>query len=102
MGARQRQWARKARAKLLAELGEVCQLCQKRGMRKRRKLHLDVILPVDGGAHHSKEWSWRISFYRQQHKAGNLQILCSYHNAQKGTKDAQWLQLQQAGAQCPF
>lgn len=90
MGARQKQWAKQARQRLLAELGGVCVLCDKRNMKtkgRRGRIEFDVIIPVDGGRHHTFDTSQRICFYRQQHRAGNLQLLCSYHNAQKANKE---------------
>lgn len=104
MGARQREWARRKRDELRAKLGGECVLCKQRGRVSRPGgLEFDVILPDQPGEiHHRKEWTWRMSFYNMQFKRGNLQLLCSYHNSQKATKDAQWLQLLQSQSQQPF
>lgn len=72
MALRQRIWAKKKRLELRRLLGMKCCQC---GSRDYRKLQFDVIVPV-GNAHHKMEWSWRMSFYFQQYKKGNLQLLC--------------------------
>ena len=78
MGHRQRIWARKIREQLLNELGRFCKKCK-----TTKNLTFDVIIP-DGkrheDGHHKIEWSWRMSFYRQQHFNGNLQVLCEHCN----------------------
>lgn len=81
MGARQREWARKTRDKIFETLGRVCAACGE----TEGNMEFDCIKPM--GPHHSKqmEWSWRMSFYRQQLREGNLQILCERCN---GTKRA--------------
>jgi len=79
MALRQRKWARVASRTLKKNLGGVCALCG-----HYARLTFDVILPCDGGRHHRMEFSWRVSFYRQQAKLGNLQVLCVHCNARKG------------------
>lgn len=81
MGARQRQWARRKRAEILAALGGFCSICG-----STHELEFDVKVPVDDGEHHGREWSWRMSFYREQFARGNLQVLCSPCNTRKGNK----------------
>lgn len=78
MGARQRRWAHKATKALRKQLGGQCAICG-----KTHNLEFDCIAP-QGHFHHKIEWSWRISFYRNQAHAGNLQLLCAKHNAMKG------------------
>lgn len=78
MAERQRRWARRASAHLRKLLGSKCAVCG-----KRHELEFDCIKP-QGHRHHRIEWSWRISFYRQQMAAGNLQLLCGRHNRLKG------------------
>lgn len=78
MSARQRNWAARTWAHLIADLGGRCARCG-----KKRDLELDCIRP-QGHKHHRIEWSWRISFYRSQYAAGNLQVLCKHCNAKKG------------------
>jgi 5-methylcytosine-specific restriction endonuclease McrA len=74
MGLMQRQWARKQRLLLRRKLGMRCAHC---GSRDCRKLEFDVIVPVNEAPDHKRrEWSWRMSFYRAQDAAGNLQLLC--------------------------
>lgn len=71
MAKRQREWARRKRTELLAQLGGRCARCG-----TTDNLEFDCIIP-QGDAHHKKEWSARMSFYRAQAKAGNIQVLCS-------------------------
>ena len=84
MGLRQREWAARARRELRRKLGMACKQC---GSRYYAKLEFDVINPCDNGKHHKIEWSWRISFYRQQADAGNLQLLCPDCHNRKTYKD---------------
>lgn len=79
LAKRQRDWARRARQTLVESLGGRCAKCG-----TTQALQLDVIIPVETLDHHRIEWSWRISFYRQQYEAGNLQLLCQHDNAVKG------------------
>ena len=72
MGLRQRIWAKKKRLELRRLLGMKCAQC---GSKDYRKLEFDVIIP-QGGKHHKMEWSWRMSFYYQQFRKNNLQLLC--------------------------
>lgn len=81
MGARQRDWARRERARLLRDLGPWCRVCG-----STMFLELDCIKPR-GHSHHALEWSQRISFYRRQARLGNLQVLCQRCNAIKGAKE---------------
>jgi hypothetical protein len=82
MGKRQRIWAAKARRELRRKLGMKCAAC---GSKFYLHLEFDIINPKAPGVrphHREMEWSWRISFYRQQHQLGNVQLLCGYgaHN----------------------
>ena len=70
MAQRQREWAMKAAETLRGELGACCVKCG-----DPSELEFDCIRPM-GDRHHKMEWSWRLSFYRAQAKAGNLQLLC--------------------------
>lgn len=78
MSARQKEWARKARATLLEILGGKCAWCE-----STEQLTFDCKEPM-GHTHHCYDTSQRISFYRAVHAAGNLQILCHSCNARKG------------------
>jgi len=80
MGARQKEWARKARVELMSTLGAVCVACG-----DRENLTFDCKTPC-GHAHHRKEFSARVSFYRAQHRNGNLQVLCAPCNSAKGDR----------------
>ena len=93
MGAAQKDWARRARLQLLHALGGVCAECF-----SAERLEFDCIVPC-GDAHHRMDTSARMSFYRAQHRAGNLQVLCSTCNGQKsvGERDREL-----AGVECPF
>lgn len=81
MALRQREWAAKARHRLVIELGGKCAHCG-----TKRKLEIDCIVP-QGRHHHKIEWSWRISFYREQARKGNAQVLCKTCNAIKGDRN---------------
>lgn len=54
------------------------------GSKDYRKLEFDCVIPKDNKHHRKMEWSWRISFYRQQFKQENLGLLCSKCNSKKG------------------
>lgn len=90
MALRQREWARKKRLELRCLLGLKCKHC---GSKDYRTLEFDLIVLTDkkdkNGItfhHKSMEWSWRMSFYRQQLNMKNLQLLCSKYNSAKGNK----------------
>lgn len=70
MAKRQKAWAKRARAALVEALGGGCKRCGARDI-----LELDCIIP-QGPAHHRLDFARRTSFYRMQHKLGNLQALC--------------------------
>ena len=77
MSARQKDWARRARANLLATLSAVCANCG-----RTDDLTFDCIRPT-GHKHHTFDTSARMSFYRRQHAEGNLQVLCKNCNGNK-------------------
>ena len=81
MAKTQKEWAKRRRDELMALLGRVCALCG-----STERLEFDCIKPM-GDAHHRFDTSHRISFYRRQHAAGNLQVLCSTCNSRKGAKE---------------
>lgn len=81
MGLRQREWAYRTVQRMKLTLGYRCAVCG-----TRRHLEFDCIVP-QGDRHHKIEWSWRISFYREQLRKGNLQLLCKHHNAIKSALD---------------
>lgn len=71
MGLRQKAWAREASTRLRVQLGNACAKCGRSDL----PLEFDCIRPM-GHKHHRFDHSWRLSFYRSQHAAGNLQLLC--------------------------
>lgn len=85
MGARQKEWARRARIRLTAALGGHCAACG-----ERNNLTFDC-LQATGSNHHSWDSSQRMSFYNKQARAGNLGLLCGYCNSMKaGLNPSEW------------
>ena len=78
MAARQKDWAKRERARLLELLGARCRHCG-----ATADLSFDCIRPM-GYRHHALDTSARMSFYRAMHRIGNLQVLCVECNARKG------------------
>lgn len=78
MSARQREWGKRVRAKILAELGFICAKCG-----ATNELTLDCIEPR-GHWHHRVDYSRRATFWRREHERGNLQVLCARCNSKKG------------------
>src|SRR5712691_833417 len=81
MSQRQKVWARKARLKLVSELGGCCKSCQ-----SEEELQFDCIVP-QGPLHHRFEPSHLICFYRKESRKGNLQILCASCHEIKTTEE---------------
>jgi len=78
MAARQKDWARRAKAALMELLGGKCVKCG-----TTEDLTFDCIIPR-GDEHHKYDTSARICFYRRQHyEHQNVQILCRPHNEEK-------------------
>lgn len=77
MGARQKEWARRAKTQLMRWLGGECSICG-----SVDALSFDCIKP-QGSDHHSMDSSRRMSFYRAQARQGNVQLLCQFCNATK-------------------
>jgi hypothetical protein len=77
MGARQKAWARDARARLILALGSVCRACG-----ATDSLTFDCLIPT-GSGHHAMESSGRMCYYRKQARQGNLGLLCGYCNSMK-------------------
>ena len=99
MGLRQRLWAKKKRLQLRRLLGMKCAHC---GSKFYAKLEFDVIVPT-GIRHHSEmEWSWRMSFYFQQFRQNNLQLLCGGVGGCHNKKTAKQIAEQEGEAEQPF
>lgn len=81
MGARQKDWARRERQRIIAILGSKCTDCH-----SEEHLELDCIQPR-GHVHHSAEASVRISFYRRQMREGNLALRCRSCHAKKTCRE---------------
>lgn len=78
MAARQKEWARRAKVALMAELGGKCVECG-----TTANLTFDCIIP-QGDKHHRLDMARRISFYRKQHyEHKNVQLLCKSDNEKK-------------------
>jgi hypothetical protein len=87
MSKRAKKWARSAREKLKAALGSKCTVCH-----ATTDLEFDCREPR-GHAHHGGSTDQRMLFYRREARRGNLQLLCSKHNALKA--DMPWHEWQQ-------
>ncbi len=83
MAARQRVWARRARAALVQSLGGVCATC---GV--SHPLECDCVEPR-GDWHHRIGFAQRVSFYRREAASGNLQLLCPLCHVVKTRRDAE-------------
>lgn len=81
MGKPQKEWAKRARVALLQVLGGKCKRC---GVTE--DLQFDCIVP-QGDYHHRMDTSARISFYRGQHRLGNVQVLCDRCHSIKTHQD---------------
>lgn len=84
MSRRQRDWANRAKAKLIADLGGKCVMCE-----TTENLEIDHIYRREWSIC-GTEFSWRISKYRKEAKAKLLQLLCGSCNKFRGrpTEDA--------------
>lgn len=75
---RQTVWARKKRDELRNLLGFACAKCgYQECFDDGRHLEFDCIIPQGHDHHVRRGFSSRMSFYNQQYKAGNLQLLCA-------------------------
>lgn len=78
MKSRQATWASNEKLRMKIILGGKCVIC---GIREC--LTFDCIVPT-GHEHHRIGSTARVTFYREQMRKGNLQLLCSAHNSSKG------------------
>lgn len=76
--SRQVRWARAKRAWMVSVLGGKCVACGSDAC-----LTFDCIRPT-GGRHHRLSSVARITFYMEQMRRGNLQVLCHDCNSAKG------------------
>lgn len=97
MGLRQRQWAERTRDAIFDILGRVCVDCG-----ATEQLEFDCIIPQGNKHHREMEWSWRMSFYRQQLANGNLAVRCQVCNGRKQAKEEYQLELAAIERQDPF
>ena len=81
MGRKQKQWAVRARRKLMSFLGDRCAICF-----TDQNLTFDCIIPT-GDRHGKKDTSARMSFYHFQFYSDNLQILCEDCHHRKNTRE---------------
>ena len=83
MGVRQREWAKRARVKLIEQLGGRCAQCG-----SLKDLELDHLYPsqtiINRPWNKRQDSSHRISILRREAKEGLLQVLCSECNKRKG------------------
>lgn len=91
---RHRLWAVSVLNALKAALGAKCALCP-----RTVQLEFDCITPR-GDTHHRWETNRRSVFYKREHAAGNLQLLCRSCHEAKSKKEQYWLWNQ--AADCPF
>lgn len=84
MAKRQKQWAARATLALRIALGSHCAHC---GISSQASpLEFDCIRP-QGHRHHALDYSARLSFYRAQHQALNLQLLCPRCHSLKSAQE---------------
>jgi hypothetical protein len=87
MARRHKLWAAATRQRMTMILGGQCACCG-----SAEKLTFDCIEPM-GHDHHRKNAPERISFYRKQMRAGNVQLLCESCNGLKADlRYGLWLQ----------
>ncbi len=96
MGARQKEWARRKRAELVARLGGKCAVCG-----SEFDLEIDHPAGRDWSMRRT-EFSARISRLCREADEGLLRLLCQYHNARIRPRQNQYppkaaLALQQKG-----
>lgn len=82
MGAKQKEWAARKRADWTLALGHQCACCRTYG-EPGNWLTFDCVTPC-GDDHHRENADGRITFYRVQLRALNVQLLCESCNARKG------------------
>ena len=77
MARRHKLWAAATRARMVCILGSRCAACA-----STEELTFDCWAPA-GDRHHRLSAPERITFYRKQMRAGNVQILCQTCNSLK-------------------
>lgn len=81
MGKRQKLWAANKRQALIKSFGGACELCG-----ELINLTFDTINPLKKRSHRRMDASARMSFYNEQHRRNNLQLLCRSCNARKNAR----------------
>jgi hypothetical protein len=86
MAKRHKRWASRQRQLMIAAMGGACAACG-----STEALTFDCIAPR-GDSHHRGNAVERMTFYRREARAGNIQVLCDKCNALKGdTEPSLWL-----------
>lgn len=82
--SRQTRYYHAVRDAIFLALGRVCKNCG-----RTKELEFDVVIPQDGAKDHHAKMSQtsRAAFYKRQHAAGNLQVLCTHCNSSKKDRD---------------
>ena len=81
-----REWAVRARAAMVEQLGGKCAECGWRPRFGLRRLELDHIKPIYWTPRRLSSCQ-RIAWYRAAITAGNLQVLCRDCNSKKNVRD---------------
>ena len=98
MAKRHKKWAARARAELMEKLGG---RCAQESEECAGMLTFDCREP-QGHAHHRMDPSARMCFYKKQHAADNLQILCEKCNSRKGARELEAEKMEVELAEVPW
>lgn len=85
MGKAQVAWARKKRNEFHVRHGRQCAVCKRKYKGKKRiKLQIDIIEPVNNDHHRKMSWDQRMRFYLREEKKNNARLTCETCNGSKG------------------